>query len=120
VVPVNALRTDGLSSDQARITLVCAEIRAELDVGDPRDYVIPMVNYVLTHAQGQNIRSLFINPDMITQLIVNMVDILRDYGSGANGAEAARVLLEKTKDLFGSDSRVLDAVSKASSQLSGF
>ncbi len=89
--------------EKKRTVIVEAEIRADLNVGDPLLTTIRKVDYVLENA-GQAYR----DDEARTELVVFMVDIIRDYGE-PEGIDTLR----KAAELYGEKKEVREAISSA-------
>lgn len=94
--------------EHSRTIIVEADIRADMNVGDPVLTTIRKVHYIL-----ENAKQAYSDDAARTQLITYMVDIIADYGE-----PEGIVALKKAAELFGDSRQVREAISRAAARIS--
>ncbi len=95
--------------ENSRALLVEADIRADMNAGDPMGWALRKVNYVISAARGA-----FKEPEHLESVVSYAIEAVRDYGE-PQGAE----LLRKASCLYGSSPRVRAALSEAAARIGG-
>lgn len=96
-------------AEQARADIAGAEIRVDMRNGDPFNFVLRKVRYVL-----ENAKTAFTEDAVREKAVVYMIGIVRDFGE-PEGMEVLRL----ARALFGESPRVREAITEALARSGG-